>query len=230
VIGRELPARTPDEVARLIRALGGHRYVAGRLLLVHAFVFDALGDAPGEELADAVGWARALLGGGQIDPASRDERLWRRATEKELASALAVLWNDDVAGDRARAALAERLRSIDAPIAETLFDETAEEEVFPVLVDAGWELLPLARLDPERHKGAIDAFGDVFAFDCAKFDEASATDAPPPLHELPLLGPAELLRGAEHAILREPLVLWTEGNETYHDYVVRGVLRAAKLE
>jgi hypothetical protein len=78
--------------------------------------------------------------------------------------------------------------------------------------------------------GAIDAFADQFAFECAKFDEQSAVDAPPPLHELPLLGPAELLLGAEHAILREPLVLWTEGNETYHDYVVRGVLRAAKLE
>jgi hypothetical protein len=230
LIGRELPARTPEEVARLVRALGGHRYVAGRLLLVHAFVFDAVGDAPGDDVREACDWARALLAAGDVDPASRDERLWRRATEKELAGALAVLWNDDSAADRARAALAERLRSIDAPVADALFDESREDDVFPVLVDAGWELLPLARLDPERHKGAIDAFGDAFAFDCAKFEEESAVDAPPPLHELPLLGPAELLHAADHAILKEPLVLWTEGNETYQDYVVRGVLRAAKLE
>jgi hypothetical protein len=29
--------------------------------------------------------------------------------------------------------------------------------------------------------------------------------------------------------VRAPFVLWTSGNETYVDYVLRGVLRAAKL-
>jgi hypothetical protein len=235
VIGRELPARTPEEVARLVRALGGHRYVAGRLILVHAFVFASL-ETTSDDLAAAIAWAKELLGASDVDPASRDERLWRRATEKELAGALAILWNDDDAGRHSRASLASRLGAIgaiDDAMADAeaaLFDESREDEVFPVLVDAGWELLPLAALDPERHKGAIESFGERFAFDCAKFDEESAIDAPPPLHELPLLGPAELLHAAEHAILKEPLVLWTEGNATYHDYVLRGVLRAAKLD
>ena len=159
-----------------------------------------------------------------------DERLWRRATERELSAALRVLWNDDGDASRAREALAARLRAIDAPVAPSLFDESHEDEVFPALVDAGWELLPLSALDPEKHRGAIAAFGDAHAFECAKFDEESALDAPPPLHELPVLGPAELLHGAEHALLKAPLVLWVSADDPYQDYVLRGVLRAAKLE
>jgi hypothetical protein len=233
VIARTLPARTPEEIARLLRSLGSHRYVAGRLLLVHAFVFEALEGAGLEDLSEAGAWAGEVLSSAEIDVGSRDERLWRRATEREVGAALAAFWESDARGDGARARLAARLAAIDAPLPPheaPLFDESTEEEVFPVLIDAGWELLPLAALDPERHRGAIEAFGDPFAFECAKFEEQSAMDASPLLQELPAIGPHELLRGAEHGILRAPLVLWTEGSEAYHDYVMRGVLRAAKLD
>jgi hypothetical protein len=235
MIARALPARTPEEVARLVRALGSHRYIVGRLHLVHAFVFDALAPFDQEELREACAWGRDVLGDEArgIDRTSRDERLWRRATEREVGAALNIFWADDARGERARAELATRLQAIDAPIAlraAPLFDEEAEDEIFPVLIDAGWELLPLAALDPERHRGAIEAFGDPFAYECAKFEEETALGAPPPLQELPAIGPHELLHGAEHGILRAPLVLWTEGSEAYHDYVMRGVLRAAKLD
>ena len=231
MIARPLSARTPEEIARLVRALGSHRYVAGRLLLVHAFVFDALAGANVEGLAEAGAWAKEVLARADIDRASRDERLWRAASERELAIALAAFWSDDEVADRTRGALARHLKEIDAPVATgPLFDESQEDELFPVLIDAGWELLRLAELDPERHRGAIDAFGERLAFDCAKFDEESALGAPPPLHELPALGGRELVHGAQHGILLAPLVLWTEGNETYQDYVLRGVLRAAKLD
>jgi hypothetical protein len=241
VIARTLPARTPEEIARLVRALGSHRYVAGRLLLVHAFVFDAIAEASPadmEALQEARLWAGATLANTEIDRGSRDERLWRKASERELATALGVLWSSEPDGMSARSRLAAHLRSIDALPSEparpeTLFDEAAEDDMFPTLIDAGWELLPLAALDAERHRGAIEAFGDRLAFDCAKFDEESAMDAsstPCLLQELPAIGPLEILHGAEHGILRAPLVLWTEGNETYLDYVMRGVLRAAKLD
>jgi hypothetical protein len=235
VIAREVPARTPEEVARLVRSLGSHRYVAGRLHLVHAFVLDAVAEgepAVLEELREARAWAAEVLADPEIDRGSRDERLWRRATERELGAALGVLWSSEAAGESARARLAAHLDAIGAlpDRAAPLFDEATEEDMFPVLVDAGWELLPLAALDATKHRGAIEAFGDTFAFDCAKFEEESAEGAPPPLQELPALGPQELLYGAEHGILRAPLVLWTEGSETYHDYVMRGVLRAAKLD
>ncbi len=237
LVGRALTARTPAEVARLVRSLGAHRYVAGRLLLVHAFVFDALAGVVADELGDAQRWAREVLTDRAIDPGSRDERLWRRATEKEVAAALAVFWESDAASESARAKLAARLASIDAPLPPAdapLFDEAEEEDIFPVLIDAGWELLPLAALDPERHRGAIEAFGDAFAFECAKFEEDTAANAEgealPPLQELAAIGPHELLNAAAHGILRAPLVLWTAGSATYHDYVLRGVLRAAKLD
>jgi hypothetical protein len=74
-----------------------------------------------------------------------------------------------------------------------------------------------------RHKGALDALGLAAT-------TASEEDPTPPLHELPAIGPAELLDGSAHGILRAPLVLWTSGDETYNDYVLRGVLRASKLD
>jgi hypothetical protein len=43
------------------------------------------------------------------------------------------------------------------------------------------------------------------------------------LQELAAIGVHDLVRPAEE------LTLWLSGNETYQDYVVRGVLRAAKL-
>jgi hypothetical protein len=236
VIARTLPARTAEEIVRLVRALGSHRYVAGRLLLVHAFVFDALAEAGIEELREACAWAEGVLSDERIDPDSRDERLWRRASEREVAAALGAFWECDERAERAREELEDSLAAIGADLGDPdgeqgeLFDESEEEDIFPVLVDAGWELLPLASLDAERHKGAIEAFGDRFAFDCAKFEEESAVGGPPPLQELPAIGARELLYGAAHGILRAPLVLWTEGSETYHDYVIRGVLRAAKVD
>src|SRR5262249_46602477 len=157
MIARSIPAQDADAVARAVRALGSHRYVASRLHLVHAFALEAAEGA--EELRDAHAWARARLADASVDPSSRDERLYRRATDRELVAVLGLFWAAGEAADRARAALERRLASIEvcAP-SETPFDEAAEEALFPLLIDAGWELLPLAELDPQRHRGAIDAF------------------------------------------------------------------------
>ena len=232
MIARTLPAQTGEAVGRAVRALGSHRYVAGHLHLVHAFVVDAAREAGPEataDLGDAMAWATATLADASIDASSRDERLWRRATDRELAATLATLWGAGPACDRARDALERHLAAIGVTPAGTPFDETAEEDIFPLLIDAGWELLPLAALDPERHKGVIQAFGDPLDFEVAKFEEASLGDAPAYLHELPALGPAELLLGAPGGMLAEPLTVWTEGDDTYHDYILRGIERAAKL-
>jgi hypothetical protein len=224
---RELPVKTGEEAARVVRALGQHRYVASRLHLVHAFAFDAAG--PRGPLADATRWARAVLADSALDAASKDERLWRRSSEAEIANVLAAFWGP-ASGD-----IHERLRArLDA--AEIAvprhppFEEEHEDDVFPILVDAGWELVPLAELDPERHKGAILAFGEPILFEAARFDEEAPLERRPYLQELPAIGPVELLAGADAAgALVSPLVLWTEGPDVYHDYVLRGVLRAAKV-
>jgi hypothetical protein len=156
--------------------------------------------------------------------------LWRASSEGEVAEALERFWSPEAA--RARDALATRLASAGIAVPDAApFDESREDEVFPVLIDAGWELHPLAALDPERHKGAILAFGDPIHFDSAKFEEASAYPEPGPyLQELPAIGSVELLRGADASgALTQPLTIWTSGPEPYHDYVLRGVLRAAKI-
>lgn len=221
MFGRELPVTTVDEVLRLVRALGKHRYVASRGIHVHALVA-ALVDAP--ELSR---WAHAVLADPDIDPASRDERLMHQASEEELAEILGAFWGVDPSRrDKLRAAL----DNLELPVGDGApFDEDLEEDMHPVLVDAGWELLPLRELDPARHRGAIEAFGEPIFFEGARFEEESAIPKPASLHELPALGPVELLRGAEGGMLKEAFVLWCEGHETYLDYVTRGILRASKL-
>lgn len=51
------------------------------------------------------------------------------------------------------------------------------------------------------------------------------------LHELPLLGAVDLLAAIDPRTeqVRAPFVLWQEGHPTYLDYVLRGVLKVAKL-
>ena len=226
---RELTILTGGEAARVVRALGKHRYVGGRLHLVHAFVFPSLDPLP--ELAEAAEWARRVLADPDIDKSSKDERLWRASTEPEIALALLGFWGAGDPRERAHARLREHLWAAEIEVPERApFDEAAEDETFPVLVDAGWELLPLAALEPERHKGAMQAFGEPIDFDAAKFEEESRLEPRAYLQELPALGPVELLQGTRpDGGLAAPLTIWTEGPDAYHDYVLRGVLRAAKI-
>jgi hypothetical protein len=238
VIGHEIDAGSGDALVRFVRALGQHRYVASRLHLVHAFAVEAACaasefEADDPALADAKVWAAAVLADPSIDRASKDERLHRRATDAELVAVLSAFWNAGERRERASLALAERLVEIGATppdLAALPFDESTEEDMFPVLVDAGWELLPLAQLDAERHKGAMGAFDDALAFDVAKFEEENAVPPTVTLHELPAVGAVELLAAIDgDGELRAPFVLWTSGNETYVDYVLRGVMKAAKI-
>jgi hypothetical protein len=227
---RELGVATGGEVARVVRALGAHRYVDGRLHLIHAFALDALSEAP-PALADAMAWAKGVLGDAGIDLASRDERLWRAGSESEIAHVLEGFWTPGESADRAHDRLIARLADAGLEVgSHEAFDERAEDDIHPVLIDAGWEVLPLTALDPERHRGAIMAFGEPIAFEAARFEDDTAIPPPRYLQELPVLGAAELLRGVDaDGRLVEPLVLWTEGRDAYHDYIVRGVLRAAKV-
>ena len=224
MIGYELESCTGAELVRFVRTLGKHRYLAGRTHHVHAIAIAAAAGDPG--LAEAVEWAESAIGGG-IDPASKDPGLVRTVTDAELGLVLAAFWEGDgSAAERLRA----RLAGIGAEWDETElpFDESREEDLFPVLVDAGWELLPLTHLDAERHKGAIQSFDD---FEVAKFEEDSAIPPLVTLHELPLLGPVDFLAAIDPRTeqIRAPFVLWQEGHPTYLDYVLRGVLKVAKL-
>lgn len=236
MIGRLLPVRTGAEAIRAIRALGAHRYVSGCDHSIHALVFDALSRGRAAEAIDpklqvAAAWAHATLSDPTIERDSKDPRLVRKASAEELLVVLEGFWVPGTEGDEVQDRLLSQMIAfgIELPAHEP-FDEDAEDLVYPHLIDAGWELLPLAKLDPERHRGAIEAYGEPILFDAARFEEENAEPSVVMLQELPILGPVELLRGVDaDGVLKQPLVLWTEGDEVYQDYVLRGVQKAAKL-
>jgi hypothetical protein len=227
----ELGVTRVHEALRVVRALGTHRYVGGRLHLVHTLAIAALPDDAQGVLAEAATWAAHVLGDRRIDPASQDDALWRRITDAELVAVLDGFWTPGARSRATRKALVSLIARHDLRLGNhSPFDESAEPGMHPLLVDAGWELLPLARLDAARHAGGIGAFGDALAFASARLHEEAATPQITHLYELPAMGTVELLRGADDdGALAEPLVIWAEGNETYLDYVMRGVGRAAKL-
>jgi hypothetical protein len=230
----DLGVRSVDQALRFVRALGTHRYVAGRLHLVHAFVIAAIGDDAAGVLTAARAWALATLEGGgrDIDLGSRDERLWRRCADAELSAILDAYWTPGERSRAGRSALRALLERHELAVSDhEAFDESAEDQIHPLALDAGWELLPLHELDPARHKGAIASFGDDLAFESACFEEETSIPALPHLYELPAFGATELLDVAnDDGTLQQPLILWVQGNETYLDYVLRGVCRAARLE
>ncbi len=231
MIALELGATRVDEALRLLRALGAHRYVAGHLHHVHAFAIAAMPDDAGGILAQAAAWASAALASERASPAPRVESLCRRSSDAEMAAILDGFWTPGARSRKAREALGTLIDRHRVPLpGHSPFDESVEPAIHPLLIDAGWELLPLSSLDRERHAGGIGAFGDPLSFASARSDEQGATPPKAHLYELPAIGPVELLRGAEDdGALVEPLVVWVEGNETYLDYVMRGVRRAAKI-
>lgn len=228
-----LGAAEVAEALRAVAGLGAHRYVAGRLHLVHALAFEAAVDGGDGRLEGGKRWARELLAGPdtRLDVGSRDEALWRRSTEAEVVAVLDAFWTPGQRAAASRESLRALLHRYDLALRDHApFEESLEDSIHPLLIDAGWELLSLSALDPARHKGAISAFGDALAFASACFEEDTAIPSPTTLLELPAFGPTELLRGAtDEGHLLEPLVVWADGNDTYVDYVVRGVRRAAGL-
>ncbi len=230
MIGHEIGTPTREELVRFVRALGSHRYVAGRIHQIHAFACMAAGPCEGLEHAHA--WATQVLADRSIDPASRDERLLRSCSDDELVRVLDALFHDA----SAQAALRQRLEEIGASFEGLPFDEAREESLFPALIDAGWELLPLAALSPERHAGVIRALdaqeGDA-DYEVARFEEENTFPAVPALYELPLLGPVEILHAFDgddlYADTRAPFAVWTQGHPVYLDYLLRGVAKVARL-
>jgi hypothetical protein len=226
MIGHELPIERGVDAVRVVRALGAHRYVLGRAHDVHVLAVEAARDALAEH-PQLVAWADGVLANGDLDPFSRDERLVKRATDAELVAVLGAFWSEGDMAAQARARLEERLSALDEPLSPP-FSEEDEDAIFPVLADAGWELLPLSLLDEERHRGAIESFGERIAFESERFNEEDAVPPRTYLIELPAIGEAELVHLVDDdGLLVEPLVVWTEGPEPYVEYLLRGVLKVA---
>ena len=209
-----------DEVARLLRALGKHRYIKDVDLRVHWAVDVAMEDVRGFEVHRKA--FQALAEQEDLQLGSRDPRLWRSATADEVITILTSFWSPTDEASERRATLVRTLQDAKLPIAEHApWDSDPESPPFPELVLGDWTLLPVEDLDTEHHRGALTALED-------SGEEVHPSE--PLCMELPAITVVELCDGAPMGILTEDLYVWSELPHAYADYVFRGVSKAAKLE
>jgi hypothetical protein len=215
-------ARTADEVGRLVRALGRHRYLREADLRLHFLVDRALEELPAFAPHAAAFRERTRREPG-LDLRSRDPSLFRACSVDDATLALSVLWTPDAVGLEARARLLTSLAELELDadaLTHPPFRSSPEEPPHPELVLLDWVLLPVDELDPERHAGALGALED----------SGDEIDPSAPIYqEATVLSASELLAGAPNGALTEDFVIWSEGPYAYADYVFRGASKAAKL-
>jgi hypothetical protein len=211
-------ARMIDEVARLVRAMGKHRYVREVDHRVHFTVDCALSDLPAfRDAARAFERDRPA----DLDLRSRDPRLWRAVSADEVVAVLTAFWAPDESGRARREKLVEVFADHALPVAEhEPFEADPESPPFPELVTLDWVFHPVDELDAEQHAGVLAALEDAG-------EEVAASE--PVYVEGPSLSIVELCDGAPHGILPDDPYLWADGPRAYVDYVFRGVSKAAKL-
>jgi hypothetical protein len=213
-------ARTADEVARLVRALGKHRYIKEADLRLHFLVDLALVDLP-DFAARAASFEARVRAEPDLDLRSRDPSLWRPASADEVTAALTAFWTPDEAGQRARSRLLACVSELDLGGHEhEPFTSPPEEPPHPELMLLDWVLLPVDELDPERHAGALAALEE---------SGEEITPSAPIYQEATVIAACELARGAPNGALTEDFVVWSEGPYPYADYVFRGASKAARL-
>jgi hypothetical protein len=213
-------ARTADEVGRLVRALGRHRYLREADLRLHFLVDRALADLP--DFARHAAAFQARLGRERdLDPRSREPTLWRPASADEIVAALTAFWTPDEAGLRARERLLDELDELDLIGGEhEPFASSPEEPPHPELVLLDWVLSPIDELDADRHAGALAALEE---------SGEEINPSAPIYQEATVISASELVRGAPHGVLADDFMIWSEGPYPYADYVFRGASKVAKL-
>jgi hypothetical protein len=213
-------ARTVDEVARLLRALGKHRYIQEVDHRIHWAVDQALADHPAFA-PHAEAFTARRRREPDLDLRSRAPTLWRPAQADDVIAALATLWTPDEAGARARERLLGVLLSCGISSGDhEPFTSSPDDAPHPELILLDWVLLPVDELDADRHAGALTALeesGEEINPSAPIYQEGSILAAP------------ELTRGAPNGLLPEDFLIWSDGPYPYADYVFRGAAKAAKL-
>jgi hypothetical protein len=220
MLGWSFSARTADEVAALLRAMGRHRYVREVDHALHWTVDEALSDRPPFDARAAV--VRDLRKKQpDLDLASRDPLLWRYADTEVVIEALSVFWTPGPDAERASLRLRQLLVDAELGVAgHEPFQSDPEEPPHPELIRLDWEFFPIDELDPERHSGALRALeqaGEEVNVSAPVYQEAICLAFP------------ELARGAPHGVLPADFLVWSDGDYSYVDYVFRGVAKAARL-
>ena len=213
-------ARTLDEVAALLRAMGRHRYVRETSHAIHWTVDQALSDRPPFVARAAAFQARRDREAG-LDVTSRDPSLWVYADTEVIIEALAVFWTKGELAQKAKERLRRILEESELGLAgHPPFQADPEEPPHPELILLDWEFFPIDELDPERHEGALRALELA----------GEEVDVSAPLYQEGVcLAWPELANGAPQGVLPADFVVWSDGAYSYVDYVFRGVAKAARL-
>lgn len=216
-------ARTADEVGRLLRALGRHRYLREADLRLHFSVDLALASIAQGSIfgAQAHAFEARRRREPDLDVRSRDPSLWRPASVDDIMTVLSTFWTPDEVGLTARERLLDVIEELDLDVGDhEPFASPVEEPPHPELILLDWVLLPVDELDTDRHAGALAALeesGEEITASAPVYQEAAVIAAP------------ELCLGAPNGVLAEDFLLWSDGPYAYADYVFRGASKAAKL-
>ena len=213
-------ARTPEQVASLLRALGRHRYVREIDHRIHWAIDAALAQYP-RFLPHAIGHRERVAKEPNLDLLSRDPSLWRPASIDDVVAALMAFWDPGFQGIVARASLHSVLEAAGFEFPEhEPFDSDPDDPPHPELIELNWVLYPVDELDAELHRGALEAMA-------AAGEEVDVSA--PVYQEGPCLSAVELLHGCEGGELVGDFYVWSEEPVSYADYVFRGASKAAKL-
>jgi hypothetical protein len=213
-------ARTVDEVAALLRAMGRHRYVREVDHRIHWSIDEALSDRPPFDTR-AARFRERRTNEGDLDPSSRDPSLWKYADTEVVIEALSAFWTPGELGERSAHKLGDVLRGAEIePPAHAPFQSNPEDPPHPELILLDWEFFPIDELDPERHSGALRALELA----------GESIDASAPVYvESTCIAYPELVLGAPRGVLPVDFLVWCDGDYSYVDYVFRGVAKAAHL-
>ena len=213
-------ARTLDEIERLLRALGKHRYIREVDHRIHWTIDATLSDLPAFAPHARVFDLRRQ-NEKNLEPQSRDPSLWRQASIEEIVTALRAFWVPGPEAEKRKKKLRDLIQNIGLPeIDHEPFEASADEPPHPELIQLDWVLYPVDELDTDRHQGALDAMEEA----------QEEVDALAPIYqEGPIISVPELCAGMADGNLVADFLVWSDGPYSYSDYVFRGASKAAKL-
>ena len=213
-------ARTIEEVASLLRAMSRHRYLREAEFSVHWTVDEALADDP-RFAEHAARFRERRSQEADLDVTSRDPTLFRKVSLDDIIATLGLFWNPEPPAARASERLRRTLESSEMALAtHEPFQADPEDPPHPELILLDWELFPIDELDSERHAGALRALelmGEEVNVSAPVYQEAVTLAYP------------ELSSGSPRGVLPTDFLIWSDGDYSYVDYVLRGVAKAAKL-
>lgn len=107
-------ARTVDEIERLLRALGKHRYVREVDHRIHWTIDQTLADLPAFTPHARVFDLRRR-NEKNLEPESRDPSLWRSASIEDIVTALRAFWIPGAEAERRKNRLRELIQNLGLP-------------------------------------------------------------------------------------------------------------------